>query len=344
MIRLVSAWVLVNGLLMTPVWLSGAVTGASGSDVPVHEIARDPALLEPFFEWGFRPGAFPDPEGSPHGMDEFRESFVRGVQRWRFPLRHSFHVRDSFHEGGKVTNGFGVGARLFHWLVVLLLLVQIPAGIAMIAPALEQSSIDRLFILHKGLGVVLLAVVVARALWRLTHRAPPMAESIPELERRMATTAHWVIYAVLVVVAGSGYVHVVGDGFPIEMMEALGLPTLLPLMPEVASWASLVHRSRPSCWWPWCRFTWERWCGTIWWCATGRWSGCGPRWGAGASILRPNRSRRRPVGWRRAERWLGLVRSLIMYWRPGRQRGAAGAVPPLRRRGGSRLRRGGAPG
>ncbi len=53
------------------------VTGASDPDVPVHVIARDPALLEPFFEWGFRPGAFPDPEGSPHRMDEFREWFVR---------------------------------------------------------------------------------------------------------------------------------------------------------------------------------------------------------------------------------------------------------------------------
>ncbi len=141
-----------------------------------------------------------------------------------------------------MTNRFGAGARLFHWLVVLLLLVQIPAGIAMIAPALEQGSIDRLFILHKGLGVVLLVVVVARVLWRLTHPAPPMSEAIPELERRLATTAHWVIYVVLLVIAGSGYVHVVGDGFPIEMMDALGLPTLLPLMPEVASWASLVHR------------------------------------------------------------------------------------------------------
>ena len=74
-----------------------------------------------------------------------------------------------------MTKGFGTGARLFHWLVVLLLLVQIPAGIAMIAPALEQESIDRLFVLHKGLGVVLLVVVVARVLWRLTHRAPPMS-------------------------------------------------------------------------------------------------------------------------------------------------------------------------
>ena len=141
-----------------------------------------------------------------------------------------------------MTKGFGTGARLFHWLVVLLLLVQIPAGIAMIAPALEQESIDRLFVLHKGLGVVLLVVVAARVLWRLTHPAPPMSETFPELERRMATMAHWVIYVVLIVVAGSGYVHVVGDGFPIEMMDVLRLPTLLPLMPGVASWASLVHR------------------------------------------------------------------------------------------------------
>jgi cytochrome b561 len=141
-----------------------------------------------------------------------------------------------------VTNRYGAGARLFHWLVVLLVVVQIPAGIAMIAPGLEQGSIDVLFVLHKGLGVVLLLVVVARVLWRLTHSAPSMSEAIPERERRIATVMHGVIYAVLLVVAGSGYVRVAGGGYPIEVMNALGLPTLLPLMPQVAEWASLVHR------------------------------------------------------------------------------------------------------
>ncbi len=52
------------------------VTGASDPDVPVHVIARDPALLEPFLEWGFRPGALPR-SGEGHRMDEFREWFVR---------------------------------------------------------------------------------------------------------------------------------------------------------------------------------------------------------------------------------------------------------------------------
>ena len=133
-------------------------------------------------------------------------------------------------------------SRLFHWSVVLLLLVQIPGGMAMIAPGLGQGSIDRLFVLHKGLGVVLLVVAVVRVLWRLTHRPPPMSEAIPEMERRIAAVAHGAIYAGLVVVAGRGYVRVVGEGFPIELMDALRLPTMLPLMPEVASLASLVHR------------------------------------------------------------------------------------------------------
>ena len=53
------------------------VTGASDPDVPVHVIVRDPVLLEPFLEWGFRPGAYPNPERSPPRMDEFREWFVR---------------------------------------------------------------------------------------------------------------------------------------------------------------------------------------------------------------------------------------------------------------------------
>jgi hypothetical protein len=52
------------------------VTGADGSDVPVHVIARDPALVEPFVEWGFRPGALPPEEGRPHRMDDFREWLV----------------------------------------------------------------------------------------------------------------------------------------------------------------------------------------------------------------------------------------------------------------------------
>ncbi len=44
--------------------------------VPVHVVSGDPDLVAPFLEWGFVPGAFPDPEGDAPRMDRFRPWFV----------------------------------------------------------------------------------------------------------------------------------------------------------------------------------------------------------------------------------------------------------------------------
>ena len=52
------------------------VTGASSPNVPVHVIAHDPALVEPFLEWGFRPGATPSQGSEVRPMSEFRAWFV----------------------------------------------------------------------------------------------------------------------------------------------------------------------------------------------------------------------------------------------------------------------------
>jgi cytochrome b561 len=141
-----------------------------------------------------------------------------------------------------VIQGYGTGARLFHWIVAAFLFVQIPAGIAMIAPGLEQATIDALFILHKGLGVVLLVLIIVRAVWRAAHRPPAMPTTMPERERRIAAVTHVWIYVLLIVVAASGYLRVVAEDYPIELLDALGIPPLLSSMPGLAAVMSLVHR------------------------------------------------------------------------------------------------------
>ena len=123
--------------------------------------------------------------------------------------------------------------------------VQIPAGLMIIepaAPCLSRARSMCVYGIHKGLGAVLLVVILLRVLWRLTHRPPPMPGHWPPLERRIASVTHGLIYVLLVVVPVSGYVRVIGDGFPIELLDWLGVPPLLPNMPAVASVASLVHR------------------------------------------------------------------------------------------------------
>jgi len=89
---------------------------------------------------------------------------------------------------------------------------------------------------------VLILVVFARLFWRLTHRPPPWPSTMPALEQRIATQTHWVMYACMVVAVVTGYVHVVGLGFPMELLDALGVPPLIPRMERLAVISSFVHR------------------------------------------------------------------------------------------------------
>lgn len=136
---------------------------------------------------------------------------------------------------------FGLGARLFHWSIAALVAVQIPIGIAMTSEPLADLA-DPLFIVHKGLGVILLVLVFGRIAWRLLHPPPPFPDTMPPLERRLAHVTHIAIYGLLVVMVVSGYVRTVGDDYPIELMDVFGIPTLLPTMPDVAAIMLVVHQ------------------------------------------------------------------------------------------------------
>lgn len=59
------------------------ITGEGVSwDVPVHVVSGDPALLEPFLEWGFVDGAWPnqDAERETLGVDFFRDWFLKAYR------------------------------------------------------------------------------------------------------------------------------------------------------------------------------------------------------------------------------------------------------------------------
>jgi cytochrome b561 len=136
---------------------------------------------------------------------------------------------------------YGAVARAFHWGTSLAVVVMIAAGILMTSEPLGRFA-DPLYIVHKGLGTVLLLVVLLRVVWRLTHPAPPLPETVPALQRRMMGLTHFALYALLVIMTVSGYVRTAGDGYPIELLDALGIPTLLPRMPEAAAVALVTHQ------------------------------------------------------------------------------------------------------
>ena len=131
--------------------------------------------------------------------------------------------------------------RFLHWLVALMVLATIPIGAAMVQPGLERSVQNTLYILHKNGGVLILLLVVLRLVWRAIHPAPPMPPSVPAWQVRVAHLAHWGLYGLLLVMAISGYVRVKAGGFPIEALDALGIPSLVPRSDALAEAAKAVH-------------------------------------------------------------------------------------------------------
>ena len=69
---------------------------------------------------------------------------------------------------------YGPTAKVFHWVIVALLIVQLPLGWLMpgvrrgMAPGTAMS-------LHISIGMTVLVLIVLRFVWRLTHPVAPLA-------------------------------------------------------------------------------------------------------------------------------------------------------------------------
>ena len=139
------------------------------------------------------------------------------------------------------TARYSATTRTLHWVSAILILSTIPIGAVMMREGLDRSTQDFLFILHKNGGVIIFALVVARLVWRVITPAPPLPAAVPDWQRRAARAGHIGLYVMLLVMTVSGYVRVRAGGFPIEMLDAVGLPSLVPRSDGLADFAQSVH-------------------------------------------------------------------------------------------------------
>lgn len=136
---------------------------------------------------------------------------------------------------------YSAPTRILHWFSAVLILATLPIGVLMLQDGLARPIQNLLFILHKNGGVLILVLVLMRLIWRFTTRAPALPPSVPLWQARAAKLVQTALYATLLVMAISGYVRVRAGGFPIEMLDALGLPPLVPRSDELAATAKTVH-------------------------------------------------------------------------------------------------------
>lgn len=141
----------------------------------------------------------------------------------------------------QVAEGYRRPARWLHWIMALLVLLMIPAGLIMVQKGLPRPVQDGLYLFHKNTGVILLLLIITRIAYRWRHKPPPLPAAMPLWQRRVAGLSHLALYVLLVVLPVSGYIRVRAGGFPIEGLDAMGIGTLLPKSEALAKAAQAVH-------------------------------------------------------------------------------------------------------
>jgi len=125
-------------------------------------------------------------------------------------------------------------AAAIHWLTAALVVLII--GLALFGEPVGDWLGFSAIGLHKSLGMTVFALTLARILWRVTHRAPPLPARTPRWQRASAHGVHGFIYALLLGLPVSGYIFGSGGPYP---MRWFGID--IPKAPIAKPVADLVH-------------------------------------------------------------------------------------------------------
>lgn len=118
---------------------------------------------------------------------------------------------------------YSPAARRYHWLVALLILIQVPIGLYMTYRGSELEWINdkgetvkglwdgvtnTLYSSHKILGLVILLIVILRLGYRLSQGAPRPDPTLPKGLVGVSHLTHWSIYLLLLAIPVVGYIGI----------------------------------------------------------------------------------------------------------------------------------------
>jgi cytochrome b561 len=110
--------------------------------------------------------------------------------------------------------GWGRMARLLHWLTALIIVSLLTVGFVMTRLDPSPQTI-KIYTAHKSFGLLLLAIVIVRILWRGIDRRPPELP-MPAWQRWLASGVHFGLYGLLIAMPITGWLMHSASGYPLR--------------------------------------------------------------------------------------------------------------------------------
>lgn len=137
---------------------------------------------------------------------------------------------------------YGLIAQAFHWVIVVLVVVQFVLGF--MAHGLP-ISLERLVLLarHKSIGLTILVLVVLRLAWRLYSRPPPLPPSPHRVFELGARLSHGLLYVLLLAMPPIGWLYSSASHLTVAWFGLFSLPNLVEPNERLAQMLLLTHES-----------------------------------------------------------------------------------------------------
>jgi cytochrome b561 len=119
---------------------------------------------------------------------------------------------------------YGTPAKVLHWLIVTLLVVQYPIGWLM--PDIHRGqSPGAAMTFHISFGILILVLIALRLVWRLTHPVAPES-SLPPWQRLTSEVVHRMLYVLVLATTVTGWLFASFRGWSVSFFYLTPLPML----------------------------------------------------------------------------------------------------------------------
>lgn len=114
-------------------------------------------------------------------------------------------------------HGYGTLTKALHWAVVVLFAFQYAGAAVMLRTGEADTTLGlaqaTYYNWHKSLGLIALALAVARLVNRRAGELPPWASTLSPLEHKLIHWTEWLLYGAMLVMPLTGYIYCMAGGY-----------------------------------------------------------------------------------------------------------------------------------
>ena len=136
---------------------------------------------------------------------------------------------------------YGLVAIGFHWSIAIVFTGLVGLGAWMVGLTYYDPWYNDSLALHKAIGIVVLALALAKFGWKLVDRKPGYGPEVRAYERAGATATHWMLGALLVVLPITGYLISTSEDAGIDMFGLFEVPAFFDVTAGTRDLAIDLH-------------------------------------------------------------------------------------------------------